>query len=329
MYKIYTNLLLGIILLTLSNSFTMERAPQDRENEYSDIIDKAVPPAVPSAQLDLLFQDPDFVKAFIVRENIVTNAERRKIAEKYAMKKISRWNYVFKTPYVPGYILKLGPIHWTNSFGGFNVRAKEVTNKNVSRVAYQQLIARVIEQEGLKHVRVVDKYLYEIPGIPGKRSHKKLCDDNFVVLAKDEEGLLLSPEENLFHYKTLEQDSFDEFIEELRIISRKAYVADMKSPNCVFGKDGKAYLIDTEQTNRAHEDDFFLKNPQQMAADTEYGLKWIERLKKPREDDEYYYKMLEVIRSSAPYYEMGIEVDDRPTVTPKFIALTEQLRESF
>jgi len=307
--------------------FLIQEWPRDflhAAAEYQHIIDRAQLPAHASKQVDALFKDPEFIRAFIERKNCISNAERRKVAQKHQMHKISRWNYVFRTPEVPGYILKLGPIHWTNSFGGFAVREKEVTNKNVSRVAYQQLIEDVIEKRNLKHIRVIKKYLYPIPG----KDHTQLSDDNFIVVAQDISDMLLSPEENLLHYKTIDATLFEEILEELRIVCREAYIADMKAPNCVFGKDGKVYLIDTEQTNRAHEDDFFLKNPQQMQADTEYGLKWIERLKKTRDTD-YYQKMLEVIRQSAPYYEMGIEKDDAPTLTPEFTALTEQLRESF
>lgn len=293
-------------------------------SEYQQIIDRAKPPYQLVCDVQELFKDPSFLQAFVQRENSMTNSERRNIAIKHSLKKISRWNYVFKTPQVSGHILKLGPIHWTNSFGGFAVRAKEVTNKNVSRVAYQQLIEDVIIKKNLKHVRTINKYLLPIPG----RDHKHLSDDNFIVVVPDLQQMLLSPEENLLTYKTIEEALLEEILEELRVISRNAYIADMKMPNCVFGKDGLVYLIDTEQTNRAHESDFFLKNPKQMQADAEYGLKWIERLKKARDND-YYHTMVKVIRASEPYYEMGIEKDDQPTLTSEFIMLTEQLRESF
>lgn len=296
------------------------------ENEYSHIISKAVPPAEVITQVDYLFQDQRFIEAFIQRKNSMSNAQRRVIAQSYDLKKISRWNYVFKTPLVPGYILKLGPIHWTNSFGGFAVREKEVSNKNVSRVAYQQLIEQVIQNKGLKNIAVIKKYLYEIPGSSDTpRSEKKLCDENFIVLVEDKTDMLLAPEENLGRYKSITSEQ----LEELRVIAREAYIADFKMPNCVFGKDGKIYLIDTEQTNRAKQDDFFLKNPVQMASDTAYGLQWIERLTKARDDEHYYQTMFNVIRASAPYYDMGIEPDDKPTVSQEFIDLTNELRESF
>ncbi len=289
--------------------------------EYKHIIDRAISPASLKARVDQLFQNQDFVDAFIERKNKMSNAQRRAVAQKYQMQKIARWNYIFRTPLIPGYILKLGPIHWTNSFGGFLVRAKEVTNKNVSRVAYQQLIADVVEKEPLKHVCVVQKYLYEIPG-RGDSKDKRLCDDNFIVLVEDIADILLSPEENIEQYKYVTE----ELLDELRIIARQAYVADFKMPNCVFGKDGKIYLIDTEQTNRAHEADFFLKNSHQMAADTAEGLRLIGRLLKVRDDD-YCKAMLRVECASAPYYEMGIEPDDTPTLSAAFIALTDKLRE--
>jgi len=324
--KAITIILVSLLSIT-GISHAQETVIHDKaQQEYSSIINQAVPPTSVKTQVDLLFQDPEFVQAFIQRENTMSNKQRRIIAQKYFLQKISRWNYVFKTPLVPGYILKLGGIHWTNSFGGSSVRAKDASNKNVSRVAYQQLIAQVIQNRQLKHVCVVKKYLYEIPGNPNiPRSEKKLCDDNFIVLAQDLTDQLLTPEENYARYKTITQEQ----LEELNVIAREAYIADFKMMNCVFGKDDKIYLIDTEQTNRAHEDDFFLKNPEQMAKDTAWGLKWIGRLTKVRDDEKYYQTMLEVLRSSGPYYEMGIEPDDNPTVTQEFIALIEKLRESF
>ena len=317
---------LSIAILSLLSFPSIVLAQAHSKNQYSHIIDQAVPPIIVQSQVDVLFQDPQFVQAFIQRANTMSNKQRRVITQKYLLQKISRWNYVFKTPLVPQYILKLGGIHWTNSFGGCVVREKDASNKNVSRVAYQQLIAQVIEEKQLKHVRVIKKYLYEIPSNSGiSRSEKKLCDDNFIVLAEDKTDILLSPEENLEKYKSITEEQ----LEELRVIAREAYIADFKMFNCIFGRDGKIYLIDTEQTNRAHEDDFFLKNPEQMAKDTAWGLKWIGRLTKVRDDEQFYQTMLEVLRSSGPYYEMGIEPDDTPTVTQEFIALTEKLRESF
>ena len=38
-------------------------------------------------------------------------------------------------------------------------------------------------------------------------------------------------------------------------------------------------------------------------------------------------RMLQVLRSSGPYYEMGIEPDDISTLSSEFIALTDKLRE--
>ena len=293
---------------------------------YQAIVDRARPPEEVARLVDRLFQDRIFRDAFIVKDNTMPNAERRLVAEKYKMEKISRWNYVFKTPCVPGYILKLGPIHWTNSFGGFFVRQKEVTNKNVSRVAYQQLIEQVIKERGLKHVCVVKKFLYKIPDCNDRQDgHIKLSDNNYVVLAEDLGDKLLTPQENLTKYREITEEQLDE----LRIIATEAHIADLKVHNCVFGRDGKIYLIDTEQTNKAAEADFFLRNTKQMITDTLCGLKWVERLAKARDDPEYYRTMLEVYRQSGPYYQMGIEPDDQPTVTQEFISLTERLRESF
>lgn len=277
--------------------------------EYETIVKRAVPPKELRQQLDELFKDKEFVQAFIQRENCMSNARRREIAQRLCFTKISRFNYIFKTPLIPGYILKLGPIHWTNSFGNRAVRENEASNKNVSRVAYQQLVEDVIIRNRLKHVRVVKKYLYRVPKEYDMNQVIKLSDDNYIVIAEDLHETLLSQEENVVRFK----DVTEEQLEELRIIAREAYMADLKIHNCIFGKDDKIYIIDTEQTPGAHENDFFLKNPQQMQADIESGLRRVESLRLVQYPN-YCATMIKVFRGLEPYWQMGIEPDNKPTV---------------
>lgn len=278
--------------------------------EYETIVKRAMPPKELELQLAELFKDTEFVQAFTQRENCMSNAKRREIVQRLSLTKISRHNYVFKAPQIPGYILKLGPIHWTNSFGSRAVREIHVTNRNVSRVAYQQLVEDVIERNQLQHVRVAKKYLYRIPKEYDETQIIKLSDDNYIVVAEDLHESLLSLEDNIVRFK----DVTEEQLEELRVIARQAYVPDLKIHNCIFGKDGKIYIIDTEQTSRAQESDFFLQNPQRMQADTESGLNRIESLRLVK-DPNYCATMLKLFRHlEAHYWQMGIEPDEKPTV---------------
>ena len=312
----FTPLFLTVSLLVFTN---IKSADDNiiRTCEYEAIVKRAALPQEPKLQLDDLFKDTEFVQAFIQRKNCMSNARRREIAQRLAFSKISRFNYIFKAPQIPGYILKLGPIHWTNSFGGSAVREHHVTNRNVSRVAYQQLAEDVIERNHLKHVRVVKKYLYRIPKEHDTKQIIKLSDDNYVVVAEDSHESLLSLEENITRFK----DVTEEQLEELRIIAREAYMPDLKIHNCIFGKDDKIYIIDTEQTSRAQESDFFLKNAARMQADTESGLQRVESLRRVQ-DPSYCTTMIEVFQQLEPYLQMGLEPDDKPTVcTEKLIEL--------
>ncbi len=309
---IYRKIILATIyLISFTFLYSMDESSSCSHTKLSHlkIIENAAPPPFLLKKLDALFKgNQELVDAFVQRENTMTNAQRRALAKKYKMIKLAGWNYVFRTSLLPGFILKFGPIHWTNSFGGVAIRCKEVINKNVSRVAYQQLIRGVIKKNHLKHVRVVKKYLYRVS------KNKTLCDENYIVVAEDIENNLINYEKNLEKLRVLsEQDQ-----EELCIIARQAYFADIKPEDCSFGKDGIIYLIDTEQTCKAKETDFFLNNEEQMAIDSDIGVRRVDLFKKLKETD-WFARHIRKKASSSQYCEMGIEPNDKATVTQETI----------
>lgn len=291
-----------LTLLSLLPFFAFAAQSTIPKPTYEEIIERAIAPQDLTEKLDHLFANGELIRAFVTRENLMTNAERAKIATKYQMDKLAAYNYVFRTPLLPGYILKFGPIHWTNSHGGKAVRAEEVSNKNVSRVAYQQLAEDVIAMHNLQRVRVVKKHLYRVG------TNTLLCDENYIVVAQDLQAELLSYEENIKRFASLTEEELNE----LKLIAREAFIADLKPENCMFGRnDGIIYLIDTEQTNKALESDFFLENPERMRLDTESALKKLAQFQK----EEHISLYLKEKASAHLYTAMGIELDDKPTVT--------------
>lgn len=288
---------------------------KDKLSFAEKVILSSQSPADLSQKLDKLFEDRELVKSFISREDMVTNNHRYSVALEHGMKKLAWWNYVFRIESIPGYILKLGAIHSTNSYGGKKVRQGTSKYKNISRVVYQQEIQKVIDSCSLKHVGVPKKYLYKV----GKGT--ELHDENYIVVCEDISDKLLSIEESCKSLKNITQ----EILDELDIIAKKARVADLTVGNCLLGKDGKIYLIDTEHLCKNRDDFFFLTDATQMEKDTQEGLRNIRLLKKVKENPRYYEKLVEVCQVHPQGCLMGLEQDDKSTISQWAIELINEV----
>jgi hypothetical protein len=108
--------------------------------------------------------------------------------------------FVLQSARWPGYLIKVPRFHWIDA--GLRYDEIYVINlyQNVSRVLYNQKLGRFVRDSNLQHVRVVNEYLYHIPGQP-----TVLSDDNYIVVSEFIKNLP-TPEENKRRFQSLVAD---------------------------------------------------------------------------------------------------------------------------
>jgi|GEM_PF-3908473 len=254
------------IFIALS-AFGMQRQTSLKLCDVTNIptvLQRTEPPAALQDTINGLITDTVY-RHFIQRNNVAVstqqdmqeiNRARGQFVDSNGWKKLAHYGYIFRCPQLPGYILKCGYIHY--DFGPQQATHKTEYGKtretlprdaNVCRVVYQQLMEDVIQRYNLTHVSVPKKYLCAVnagayKGVP--REQRSFTDEAFVVVAEDLQDMLLPESESLETYLHLPAHERRIYESELRLLFTCAGFNDFKYHNCVFGRDKKIYILDTE-----------------------------------------------------------------------------------
>ncbi len=131
-------------------------------------------------------------------------------------------------PSLPGYIIK----------GGRHGEKSARRNRtNIGRIAGAQKLQEVIEQLGVTHVKVAQKWLYHLPGMP-----EEVNDDNYVVVV--ERLNIVGHKEN----KNFLWNLPNEIAGELRDVLLAARYTSLHSANIYMLRDMQTVaIVDTEE----------------------------------------------------------------------------------
>lgn len=139
-------------------------------------------------------------------------------------------------PLLPGYLLKLQ----------LDTELRIKLHKPcwewfIRRCEGAKKIREIIEENGIKHFVVAEKWLYPLPLEPSPPQTPDYEQKLLVVLVKDME--LVSKEENRKAWNT---EITKEHLDELYLIFKNAYPSSFRPDNIAYTKNGKFALIDTE-----------------------------------------------------------------------------------
>ncbi|MFH1253927.1 MAG: hypothetical protein V1646_00680 [bacterium] len=196
---------------------------------------------------------------------------------------------------IPGFLLKIqhsklpslpGIYDYFKTPIAANFREAVTPYQNISRVFYNQKIKRFVKENGLNHVRLIEKYLYHIPGKP-----EALCDDNYIVVVEDVSKFLATNKNRLFsdfmESSRLKDNSgtdilavrsvYEELLTELVQVITYVGLWDLNEHNVyLIEEDGilKWAFIDTEKPGFGGSEDksFFQKNHDEFMRNASTGI---------------------------------------------------------
>ncbi len=276
--------------------------------EASQILAECQMPFEMAPRLDAFFSDPIVREVFIDRQQPMFAQHYQPILQQIVQKYRIGLNVNSKLfliqNLIPGFLLKIQHMKLPSLPGIYDYfktpiaadfRAAVTPYQNISRVFYNQKIKRCVQENHLNHVRIIEKYLYHIPGKPAA-----LCDDNYVVVVEDISRLLATNRNRQFadfmESSGLRDKSaadilavksvYDELLTELVQVITYAGLWDLGETNVVLIDENgilKWAFIDTEKPGFGGSEDrsFFQKNYEEFRKNAECGVNELsERLMK-------------------------------------------------
>ena len=230
------------------------RADQSIENVFGAV------PCLPKdvvTHLSDWFKDNDYVvKNLIVQQGELADYQKSHVENNVLLKQknicnLSRYNYVFECPSVPGYVIKIsGPVNrfvntivshglWPSIVTKDDIASmkKVVTCQTASSFPVYLLYARLTKMQNLKHVYIPKTYLFKVPG-----TSDIIADTSYILV--QEKIDLLDSEQAKNRLKSLNIDQ----VRELAITISSCGLWDIKD-KINFARDGRIVIVDLEQPN--------------------------------------------------------------------------------
>jgi|GEM_PF-2419586 hypothetical protein len=195
------------------------------------------------------------------------------LCSKWGMKDISKKNFAWHTPRLPGHIIRVHKYWWYPAERTqFDCR---LLNQNISRAYYALRINKYIEDSCFQFVQPVEHYLYSPYVGPNT-----LYDDYFIVISEFKKSCYATKEEALLHFSEIIRDAKQGkeyafgLIYEMAKVIWHGWLFSFNVNDIIWVAPDKIAIVDIEQPGLGSivHDDFFGVNLVQYEGNADAGM---------------------------------------------------------